>query len=841
MPEFPHLPLPKKISRPFKFTGRAIEKKVSSITLEHLQNRPGHGRVLKKAIKQLADFWDNNLSARKEANLPDLPASEIIPLLLRVDTSLFSPDDLFSFGIDVIAENEGGYIIGAATDNFKSLKDKIDRFLANKGNSGKPSQLWEISQGQQWRVDYILDPALSSKWDKIADEDVLVVDVSIACNVKIPSEPSKKEGESDEHFLEKYQRWIERKNAIEAQQYQLEEERQEAFGNFINELDGVRLGSFVSYSDSFGCRVELKGSALKDLVLNYQYLFDVTEHQALRFSSHLTEGEIDIDIELTAPNPDCPKVCVIDSGIQEGHYLLNPAIDGTTSKSYLPRVASVMDEVSNGGHGTKVAGAVLYGNSIPKTGNHELDIWIRNARVLTAGNSLPKELFPPELMEDIVADFDDCNLFNLSITANRASKLGFMSQWAAVIDKLMSTGQKLFIVAAGNISTRTGNRSNPGIKEHLAANRSYPDYLLSQSARIAEPAQSCFALTVGSICSSEFDDADRKSFGTTDEPSAFTRTGPGIWRMVKPDVVEYGGDYIREKQNDPNLSQEHSVSAEVVTTTLHGGNAIGYDNGTSYAAPKVAHIAGKILNVVPDATANLVRALIVQSARLPGNRFRRPTKNDIRLLGYGIPSSLRATENSEQRITLTSEGNIAAKQAQIFSIKIPDEIRKAGDEYEILIEVTLAYTAIPRRTRRRTSSYLSTWVDWQSSKSGESYAHFRRRVTKLIDGDEEVENNNLEDYDPMHWNIREDVRWGNVQDYKRQDNSVQKDWIILKSYSLPSEFSIAVIGHQGWEKNVYKKVPFSLVVSFEVLNAEIDIYNKIRIENEIEIEVQTTE
>jgi hypothetical protein len=77
-----------------------------------------------------------------------------------------------------------------------------------------------------------------------------------------------------------------------------------------------------------------------------------------------------------------------------------------------------------------------------------------------------------------------------------------------------------------------------------------------------------------------------------------------------------------------------------------------------------------------------------------------------------------------------------------------------------------------------------------------------------------------------------------VKGLRRQDSSLQKDWLVAKSYNLPEEFSIAVIGHKGWEKDITDEVPYSIAVSFEVLNAEIDVYNLIRIENEIEIEQQ---
>ncbi len=229
-----------------------------------------------------------------------------------------------------------------------------------------------------------------------------------------------------------------------------------------------------------------------------------------------------------------------------------------------------------------------------------------------------------------------------------------------------------------------------------------------------------------------------------------------------------------------------------------------------------------------------MRSLVAQSARLPENLIRHPSVSNIRMYGYGIPDKIRATQNSQQRITLVAESEISAKKAEIYTLVIPEEIRGVASEFDILMEVTLAYTAKPRRTRRRTKSYLSTWVDWTSSKFEESYGQFKGRVSYYTEGDE-IEDP-VDDAKNIPWCIRENVNWGSVHGLRRQDSSLQKDWTILKAYQMPEQFSLAVVGHQGWEKNIFEKVPYAIAVSFEVLNAEIDVYNLIRVANEIEIE-----
>lgn len=190
-----------------------------------------------------------------------------------------------------------------------------------------------------------------------------------------------------------------------------------------------------------------------------------------------------------------------------------------------------------------------------------------------------------------------------------------------------------------------------------------------------------------------------------------------------------------------------------------------------------------------------------------------------------MPSLDRAIDNTPHRITFTETGQIAAKKAKIFSVAIPEELRKQGEEYDILIEVSLCFTAEPRRTRKHLKSYLSAWVSWDSSKLGQSSAAFQNDVLKeLQDVAQNEEQEEPEDPSSIRWTIWSNSNWGKIKDVKRQASANQKDWAILKSYQLPPELSFAVIGHKGWEDDLQKEIPYAFVVTFEILKAEIEIY-----------------
>lgn len=839
MARFPHLALPNRLKGLHKpKAGRSGE--MDPITQGYLSDRRGHGTSLIGRVDSLSNYWQQNIQSRRENALPDLPDPNVVPVFLQIDASKFDIESLKSFGIEIIAEEENGFIIGASGSDFRSLREKINSFMTEEGLfKNKASQLWDINQGVQWRINQILSEDLRAKWDTITDDQQITVDIGIACYVRISNQPLKKRGETTEAYANRVNRWRERKDRQEQVRDEIAMERQTAFERLIEGYGGTVVGSFVDYDDSFACRITISGRGLKDIVLNYQYLFEVVEYEPLLLPDSAASEVPAINPTLSAPEQGAPKVCVIDSGIQEGHRLLAPAIDSTSSHSFVDGDATTADVAPGGGHGTKVAGAILYPHELPISGNYTLPFFIQNARVLTSfggRTTLPMDLYPPKLMEDIVGHYEDTRIFNMSINSYNACRLVHMSQWAATIDKLMHERNILFVLSAGNLPSESNNPHTPGIRQHVRAGRNYPAFLLEPSSRVGNPAQSSFALTVGSVCIEKFDEDSRESFGAKDDPSSFSRTGLGLWGMIKPDVVEYAGDFVREKKDDPNITTSDSTSPRLLRSTAGGGSEVGSDSvGTSFAAPRVTKIAASLQKMYPEESVNLYRALIAQSARLPESAFGHPEIHHIQHYGYGIPDLQRATENSQSRITLITSDEIKAKEANVYSVKVPAEMRAPGEEYDVLVEVTLAFMSRPRRTRRGSHSYLSTWLDWHSSKLNENLAQFKQRVLKDI---EESEVEESEDQNTIPWVIRENKEWSRVTGLRRQDSTLQKSWCVIKSHQLPEILSLAVVGHTGWEPDQSETVPYSMSVSFEALAADVNVYEMIRVENEIELPVE---
>lgn len=656
-------------------------------------------------------------------------------------------------------------------------------------------------------------------------------------------------------FKKKLKNWWDKRQLTEQDWESIAWERQEQFEEFIDFYQGRIIEGFrdeggtlgtARLPDSFSCRIQISGKGLKDLVFNFPYIFEVSEpDQFAEFLQRkgLSDGE-EPPFTLEQPESSAPKVCVIDSGIQERHSLLRAAIDSNNSMSWVPgQVSETADYVRNGGHGTRVAGAVLYPRTIPRGGKQKAICWIQNARVLDANCQLPERLFLPNLLDDIVELYHSktgTRIFNHSITGSVPCRTRYMSAWAAAIDQLTYQNDILFIVAAGNLplNSRIGY-TRLSVRDHLLANRPYPDYLLEDSCRVANPAQSFQALTVGSISLGSCNVPPWFSISQKDKPSAFSCSGLGIWDTIKPEVVEYGGDFAQDGGVPPNISTPKDLCPELVRSTLNGGPAIACDQvGTSFAAPKVSHIAACLAAELPDESCLLYRALIVQSARWPEWAMADDLDNlhVLRQIGYGLPNLDRALGNAPNRITLITRGEkrIKARQAHIYQVKMPEELRSQGEELEILVEVTLSYKAQPRRTRRNRRKYLSTWLDWDCSKIGEEPDSFLARVLKEYDAPDDAEKGDK----LFSWTLgKRQKNHGKTQGASRSAGTIQKDWAIVKSYNLRDAFCIAVVGHEGWNNDPDATAPYSLVVSFEAVEANIPIYAAL-VEAQVEVEVE---
>jgi len=149
--------------------------------------------------------------------------------------------------------------------------------------------------------------------------------------------------------------------------------------------------------------------------------------------------------QLTLPADDAPSVCILDTGVNEGHPLLSAATKGT--HSYLP----VWGTDDRDGHGTSMAGLVLYGDlteilatTMPFSHTH----WLESVKIIpNAGELHENHLYGAITQESIArVEIDDLSqrIYCMAVSATKDRGRGRPSSWSAAIDEItaMYTNEK---------------------------------------------------------------------------------------------------------------------------------------------------------------------------------------------------------------------------------------------------------------------------------------------------------------------------------------------------------------------------------------------------------------
>ncbi|MEA5504863.1 S8 family peptidase [Halotia wernerae UHCC 0503] len=447
--------------------------------------------------------------------------------------------------------------------------------------------------------------------------------------------------------------------------------------------------------------------------------------------------------EVVPPPEDNCGVLVIDSGVQRGHPLISKVLGEAEVFPDAKRqfIKGGADDVH--GHGTNVAGIAIYGNVENCIQQRSFDptAWLFSARVTDENNRYDEDLLIEtqfdEVIRAFVEQYPNCKVINISLgNADQIYRDGLKQfRLAAKIDEIAYQYQHkniLFVISAGNAFYEEAESN-----EQLRTD--YPNYLLNKSARIIDPATSAIALTVGSLSFgrgsvAEPSDVRRQAIANlSGYPSPFTRTGFGVDGMIKPDVVDFGGDLVldlsyRESLGLPkvNVLPDSVAGVSVLTLSKDFNSSLFHIcSGTSFAAPRVANLAAQLFTQYPDASSNLIRALIVNSAVLPkeipaefkcnGKKSQsKQIRKQLAIYGNGQPDLQRAMYSAENYVVL-SEDNILIKVGYFHIYEIPqlppDFIKVKGTR---ILSISLAFDPPTRPTRG--DSYLGVTMEFDLFK-----------------------------------------------------------------------------------------------------------------------------
>lgn len=456
----------------------------------------------------------------------------------------------------------------------------------------------------------------------------------------------------------------------------------------------------------------------------------------------------------TWPGADVPRVCLLDTGVNRAHVLIEPALAEadllTANPDWVPT-----DNV-NFSHGTEMAGLALHGDLFSRlqdAGGHALSHRLESVRIMPADGFPPNDLArlgSITLSAVALAEIQNPEhqrTFCLAIT-NEDRSGDRATSWSACIDRAAFGGlggdeedrrRRLFCVSAGNV---------PPVMEaaQLGEPAGYP---------IEDPAQAWNALTIGGYTDKIQIDADPAFVGHTPmcaagEVSPFSRNSLS-WRAnktpIKPEVVFEAGNRAR---SGDGLNLINCPSLELLTTGSETDRLpIVNFAATSAATAQAARLAAQLHADNPEYWPETVRALIVHSARwtppmevrLKAGRTAQDRQRLVRTFGYGVPSFVRAAASASNDLALIAQRTIQPfrkgatgvgfNECHYYALPWPARLLQAHGDQQFSLKVTLSYFVEPNPGKSAAidpQNYQSFGLRFDLKRPTELPRQFRARL-----------------------------------------------------------------------------------------------------------------
>lgn len=542
------------------------------------------------------------------------------------------------------------------------------------------------------------------------------------------------------------------------------------------------------------------------------------------------------------------SVSILDTGVNTKNKIISDFFDDEATVTYNEDWSTA----DNNGHGTNLAGIAAYfnlENILQSTGNFKINHDLESAKILPDKGQNEPELYGH--ITDQVTNLlkinrqDNKRIICLATTTNQSND-GKPSSWSAAIDnQIYKEDEKLvFLISAGN----TTQEENDQIGYFDA----------SMVHCIESPGQAWNALTVGAYTDKITLTENVKGgqpLADAGDLSPFSSTST-LWDTnkwpIKPDIVCEGGNLINDTFNsmqcdDLSLLTAHNKPADRIFDTIWG---------TSAAVAQASFIAAEIQAKYKDYNAETIRGLMVHSADWTDKMKERFIKNGkkteylnlLRTYGYGIPNLSKAIKCHNNSINMIVEDEIQPYTKEKTTIKLkemnlhklpwPKEVLLNLGEENVKMKVTLSYFIEPlpgERGWKDKYKYASCNLRFEVNNSDENEEDFKKRINKLMREDNEDKGNGSSGSD--RWTLGKN---------NRCLGSIHSDIWEGTAADLSQSNYIAVYPISGWwkEKNKLEKynnkIRYSLIISLETPNQEIDLYTPIvtQINNKVPIEIK---
>lgn len=549
---------------------------------------------------------------------------------------------------------------------------------------------------------------------------------------------------------------------------------------------------------------------------------------------------------LDLPGDEKPAICILDTGVNNGHPLLRSSL----AEEDLLTCDPGWGNTDHDSHGTEMAGLCLLGDL---TGPLAYGSPVRPEHCLESVKILPPPGFPPNdrelygsITEEAIGRAEAQEprrdrVFCMAVATPDDRDRGKPSSWSAAIDAATCGVQdertRLMLLCAGNVSRGDW--------------RYYPEQ--NDVDQVHDPGQAWNALTVGAMTEKvAFDDQTFPDWTPVARPgglspsSTTSVTWPPTWPN-KPDFVLEGGNGIREPGT--GLVDTDDPLRLLTTHWKPGDRLLTTSGDTSAATAQAARMAVTILARYPSFWPETIRGLLVHSCEwmpemMSSTEGPSPAARArllLRRYGYGVPNLERASWSASNSLTLVAQdtllpfekrkSTIATRDMNLHELPWPREELMALGAEQVKLRVTLSYFIEPNPARRGWKyrhRYQSHALRFAIRAPAEGLDEFRARVSKDAQDEEQ------------RATTPPDPGW-TIGPQERNRGSIHSDVWSGNAADLAERGTLAVYPVGGWWKERpqferwRRRVRYSLVVTIKTPEVGVDIYAPVATQVGIEI------
>jgi len=302
------------------------------------------------------------------------------------------------------------------------------------------------------------------------------------------------------------------------------------------------------------------------------------------------------EFPLPDPREEYPVVGVVDTGTDPGDPALSPWV--VAREEYVPETES------DHSHGSFVTGLIVHGRRANDDRFPAASAKIVDVAAIPKGGITDYELLT--ILEEVLPKYPQVRYWNLSLATEDPCVEDAFSDLAIGLDRLQDQHDVTFVISAGNYV--------------LPPLRGRPPGDLGEADRLSPPADSVRAIAVGSMAHLQ----RPGSRVNIDEPSPFSRRGPGPVFLPKPELTHYGGNC--------NANGDY---AQTGILSFDGRGNLAEDIGTSFSTPLITSVLANVHGGLRERPSrNLARALTVHSAFAGSGDL---TTQSLKYRGFGMP------------------------------------------------------------------------------------------------------------------------------------------------------------------------------------------------------------